>query len=77
MDIKDKPSVNIIVKPNSKKNQVKSYDKDKEAYIVEIKAEPEKGKANIAVVKLFSKITGKKVKIVSGMTSRKKMLRFE
>ena len=40
-----------------------------------IKAPPEDNKANVEVVKFFSKIVGKKVKIVSGMTSKKKVIR--
>ena len=66
----------IIVKPNSSKNEIKDYDKNRGALRVNIKAPAENNKANIEVIKFFSKLTKKEVKIVLGLTSKKKVLRF-
>jgi uncharacterized protein len=67
----------IIVKPNSSKNEIKDYDKNRGALRVNIKAPAENNKANIEVIKFFSKLTKKEVKIVLGLTSKKKILNIE
>jgi uncharacterized protein (TIGR00251 family) len=70
-------SLEIIVKPNSPKNKVLGYDELRKAWRVEIKAPPEDNKANIEVIKLFSKLSKKKVRIISGNTRKHKVLKFE
>jgi hypothetical protein len=69
--------LNIIVKANSPKNQIKEYDESRKALKVDIKAAAENNKANIEIIKFFSKLTGRRVKIAAGLTSKKKLLRFE
>lgn len=66
----------ILVKPNSPKNAIISYDKNKKAARVSIKAAPEKGKANKELVKFISKLLKKKVEIVKGLKSREKILKI-
>lgn len=66
----------VIVKPNSSKNKIVKYDDSKKALRVDIKAPPESGKANLQLVKFFSKLLKKNVKIVSGAKSKKKILKF-
>ena len=66
----------IIVKPNSKKTEIKGWDKDKEALKVDVKAEPEKGKANKEIIKFFTKLMKKDVKITHGLVSKQKVLKF-
>ena len=65
----------IIVKPNMPKNEITCYDKEKQAYRVSIEAKPEQNKANIEVIRFFSKLLKKKVKIIAGLISREKMLK--
>lgn len=72
----NKGKLKIIVKPNSSKNQIIGYDSNRDALRVNIKAPAENNKANIEVIKLFSKLTKKEIKIVSGLTSKKKVLLF-
>ncbi len=72
----DPETVKIIVKPNSPKNKIVCFDKDKDAYRVEIKAKPEANKANIEIVKFFSKKFKKKVKIIKGLHSKEKILKI-
>ena len=77
MDILDKfvdNKLRIIVKPNSSKNEIVKWDSDKEAFRVNIKAKPEKGKANKEIVKFFRKLLGREVEIVSGLKSHNKIL---
>ena len=73
--LKDKGYIKIIVKPNSPNNEIVSYDKEKDAYRVNVKSPPEKNKANIEVIKFFSKLLKKKVSIVKGLKSREKILK--
>lgn len=76
-EIAGKDSINIIVKPNSPKTGIKEFDSEKQAYRVNIKAVPEKGEANKEVIKYFTKLLRKDVKITSGLKSRKKVLRIK
>jgi len=74
MQIKESP-FKIIVKPNSFKNEVLGYDCGKGAYRVAIKAKPENNKANIEIIRFFSKLLKKRVKIVKGLKSKEKIIK--
>ena len=78
--------IKVIVRPNSPKTKIIGYDKEKKAYRLNVKAQPEKGKANLEVVKFFTKLlkkenkeskTNRKIRIVSGLKSREKVLMLE
>ena len=69
-------SLKIIVKPNARKTEILSWDESKQALRIAIAAPAEKGKANVEVIKFFSRLTKKKVQIKSGLTSRAKLLKF-
>lgn len=73
MEIKE-PVFKVIIKPNSSTNEVIGFDKEKNAYIIKIRAKPENNKANVELVKFLSKVLGKKVKIKSGLRSREKVI---
>lgn len=64
------------VKPNSGKSEI-VFDEEKKIYIFHVKAQAEDGKANSEVLKLIKKQSGKEGKIISGATSRKKLIRLE
>ncbi len=64
----------IVVKTNSFKNEVLGYDKEKDAYKLSIKEQPENNKANIEIIKFLSKKLGKKVCIISGLKSKLKTI---
>jgi len=66
----------IIVRPNSSRTELIEWDENRQAYRMNVKAPPEKGKANIEIVKFLSKKLKKQVKIVSGLTSREKIVRI-
>ena len=70
-------TLNIIVKPKSSKNELTGYDENRKALRVNIKVPAENNQANIEIVKFFSKLTGKKVRIISGLTSKKKILKLD
>ena len=65
----------IIVKPNSPKNKIIKFDSAKQAYRVNIKEKAEKGKANKEIIRFFSKMMKKEVKIVKGLKSKEKILK--
>jgi hypothetical protein len=71
--IKDN-KLRILVKPNSPKNEIIKWDSEKNALRVNIHAQPEKGKANLEVIKFFSKLLKKRVRIISGLASKEKLL---
>jgi len=70
-------TLNIIVKAKSSRSEIKGYDENRKALRVDIKAPAENNQANIEIVKFFSKLTGKKVRIISGLTSKKKILKLD
>jgi uncharacterized protein (TIGR00251 family) len=66
----------VIVKPNSSKNEIIGYDEARQGYLLNIKARPEDGKANIMIIKFLTKEIGKPVEIMSGKASRQKLIRI-
>jgi uncharacterized protein len=66
--------IKIVVKTNSDENKLLGYDGRHDAYKVHIKASPHEGKANKEIEKFLSKSLKKKVKIVSGFKSNKKII---
>lgn len=73
-NFENKNSITIVVKTNCPKTKIVSVEN--EIYKVEVHAQAENNKANIEIIKFFSKLTKKKVKIITGFTSKKKVLRF-
>ena len=69
-------SLKIIVKPNSRRNEILQYMPEKEALKVAIKAPPEDNKANIEIIKFFNRLTKKQTRIIRGLTSKEKLLKF-
>jgi len=66
--------LSILVKPNSPKTEIVGWGEDKKVLRVNIHAKPEDNKANIEVVKFFSKLLKRKVTIKTGLKSREKIL---
>jgi len=71
MDIPDR--FMVYINPR-KKNKFHGFDEVKKAYIVDVDAPPEKGKANAELIRFLSKSLKKQVRIVSGLTSRRKIV---
>lgn len=61
----------VKAKPNSKEAHVKRIDGTH--FVVAVREQPEKGRANQAVMKALQKHLHKPVKLVSGSTSRQKV----
>jgi len=68
--------IKAIVKPNSRNTAMK-WDPDKLAYKISLKSPAKDGKANIELVKMLSRKLKKKVTIISGATSKTKILRAD
>ena len=65
--------IGVAVKPGSGKSEVVSADKNG-VLIVNLKSQPQDGKANIELVKLLSKHFGRRASIKSGHTSKHKLV---
>ena len=74
MEIKEEV-FDIIAKPNAKKTELLGYDNEQNAYRINVKAAPEQGKANLEIIKFFSKNLKIRVKIVKGLTNKRKTLK--
>ncbi len=70
----DSRYITIIARPNSPRTEIIRWDEERKAFRVNVKAPPDKGKANAEIVKYFSKKLKKKVVIKSGFTSKEKVL---
>ena len=64
----------IKVKPGANNNKVEKMGNGE--FKIWIKEPPEKGKANKELIKYLKKITGIKISIVSGESSREKIIEF-
>lgn len=80
IDVCDVPlskSMKIIVKTNQRSNKILSYDQEKKVFKVAIAAKPENNKANLEVIKFFTKMFGRSVRIKTGFTSKEKLIVFD
>lgn len=68
--------VSVSAKPSSPQNKIISFDSDNKKLRVTIKAQPENGKANQVLIKYLKKITKKEIKLISGATSKKKLVKI-
>ncbi len=66
----------IIVKPNSSRTEIICFDADSGGLRVNVAAPADKNKANIEIIKFFTRLSKKKVFIKSGAISKKKLLFF-
>jgi uncharacterized protein len=66
----------ILVKVNAPKTEILEWDSNKGALKVNVKAVPEKGKANSEIEKFFSKYFKKDVRVVNGLKSKLKTLKI-
>lgn len=64
----------VIVKPNSKKNELVGFDAERNAYIVRVSAPADKNKANVELCRFLSKKLKSRVRIISGLRSREKVI---
>ena len=67
--------INIKAKPNSKEEKVERVDENN--YVVSVKEPPIKGKANGAIknaLAIYFRIASSRIKIVSGYSSRNKII---
>jgi uncharacterized protein (TIGR00251 family) len=67
--------ITVEVKAGSNKDEVLKGDEGR--YIVRVRAQRKKGKANAAVLKLLRKHFGSPARIVTGMTSTIKIVEIE
>ncbi|MEM4336567.1 MAG: DUF167 domain-containing protein [Candidatus Woesearchaeota archaeon] len=71
-DILNQKNISIIVKASSKENAILGVEDN--SLKVSIAAPANKDKANKEVIRFFSKLLNKKVRIKSGLKSRKKII---
>ena len=70
-----KGKILVLVKTGAFKSEILGFDKDRSALKIALKAQPIDGKANTELLRLFKKETGKVWEIISGKTSKLKLLR--
>ena len=67
----------VWVKPNSLENRIVSYDSEKNILRIEIKERADNGKANKELINFLKKYFKRRVTIISGFNSKKKIIRLE
>ena len=73
VEIKEQ-TFSIIVKTGARRTPLLCYNKERNAYLMEVAAVPMLNKANQEITRFLTKKLGKKVRVIKGRTSRKKML---
>ena len=68
--------LSILAKPNAKKTEILSWDDNKQALRIAIKAPPEDNKANRELLKFLKKTLKKRVELLQGTKSRQKVFRI-
>jgi uncharacterized protein (TIGR00251 family) len=71
--VNDKKTIRIKAVPNAKRDEII----EGEPLTVRVKAPPIKGQANKAIVKLLSKHFNARIRIISGMRSKNKVVEIE
>jgi uncharacterized protein len=66
----------IIARPNSAKTEIIGWDDEQMALKINVHARPEDNKANVEIIKFFTRLLKRKVTIKSGLTSKHKILRI-
>jgi len=69
--------IEVIVKPNSSKNEIVYYDKENNILKINIKEKAEKGKANKELINFLKKYFKKNIEIVKGTNTKKKIIKLE
>jgi uncharacterized protein (TIGR00251 family) len=67
--------ITVDVKAGSNHDSVEPIGENH--YLVHVKAQPRKGKANAAIVKLLRKELGERVTLVAGHTSNRKVFQVD
>jgi len=67
--------IKVAVKTDTAEESIEKIGEN--AYLVKLKEARRKGKANIALLKLLSRYFNRKVRIVSGLTSKNKIVELE
>lgn len=67
--------IRVKVRTNCPKTEI--IENEGNFYKVNVRAAPEKGEANLEIVKFFSKLFKKEVRIVKGFKSKEKVLRVD
>jgi uncharacterized protein len=73
IETKDGATLTVFVKPNSPKFKI---ELDGDEVVVYSTEEPVKGKVNKEIMKETGKLLGFRVEIISGLTSKQKVLLF-
>ena len=67
--------IRVAVKPNARENRVERVGEDE--YVVSVKAAPKRGRGNAVLLKVLSKHFGGQARILTGFTSRHKVIEVE
>ena len=67
-------TLRVVVKPNSRNNEIIGYSDEKKAWLISIKVAAEKNEANRELLKFIKKETGRRWMVKSGAHNREKTL---
>lgn len=69
-------SFSIIVRASAPETKIIRFDEEKGAFRVDVAAPPENNKANIEIIKFFTRLLKKDVRIIKGATSKHKLIQI-
>lgn len=69
-------SFSIIARPNAPETKIVKWDADKQAFRVDVAAPAEDNKANREIIKFFTRLLKKDVRIIRGATGKHKIIQI-
>ncbi len=73
-EILEKDRILVIVKPNSKKTRINSFDEKRDALKIDLSAPAHEGKANKELICFLHKKTKRQARILRGLKSKEKVV---
>lgn len=75
--LKEKASsgtLRVLIKPNAPRTEIMNYSEAESYFKIAVAAPPKEGRANLELARFLSRALGRKVRVKSGHSSKRKVL---
>ena len=64
----------VLIKPNSPRTEILNYSEPEDYFKIAVSAPPRENRANLELVKFLTRLLGRKVRIKSGHSGKRKVI---